>query len=95
MASARLQEKSSRFAAQSAERDDLIDEQIDEIRRQIQTQWHDLRQSIDQRDEWLGQRPGDRDDIDRELASRTTALETRLVETRAPSGQLPPALQQR
>lgn len=88
VADARLQEKISRFAAQSAERDDLIDEQIDEIRRQIQTQWHDLRQSIDQRDEWLGQRLGDLDDIDRELASRTTALETRIEETRELSGQL-------
>ena len=88
VADARLQEKISRFAAQSAERDDLIDEQIDEIRRQIQTQWYDLRQSTDQRDEWLGQRLGDLDDIDRELASRTTALETRIEETRELSGQL-------
>lgn len=84
----RLHEAITRFAGQADERDDLNAQRIDDVRRQVETQVRDLRETSDLRVERLGQRLESLGDIDRELAYRISVLELRIEETRELSSRL-------
>ncbi|MCO5178206.1 MAG: hypothetical protein M9890_14720, partial [Thermomicrobiales bacterium] len=84
----RLGEEINRFAGQADERDDLNAQRIDDVRRQVETQVRDLRETSDQRVERLGQRLESLGDVDRELAYRISVLELRIEETRELSTRL-------
>ena len=77
-----LQEEILRFVAQATERDDLLAERVDEIRRQFDVQVRDLRQLTEQRYERAGQRVDSLVDVDRELGYRLNVLELRIEEVR-------------
>jgi chromosome segregation ATPase len=77
-----VQEEIARFYSQTIERDDLLAERIDEIRRYLDTQSRDLRQIVEQRFDKLNARVDGMVDTDRELAYRLNMLEMRLDELR-------------
>jgi chromosome segregation ATPase len=77
-----VQEEIARFYSQTIERDDLLTERIDEIRRYLDTQSRDLRQIVEQRFDKLNARVDGMVDTDRELAYRLNMLEMRLDELR-------------
>lgn len=77
-----LQEEILRFVAQATERDDLLAERVDEIRRQFDVQVRDLRQLTEQRYERASQRVDSLVDVDRELGYRLNVLELRIEEVR-------------
>lgn len=77
-----LQEEILRFVAQANERDDLLAERVDEIRRQFDVQIRDLRQLTEQRYERASQRVDSLVDVDRELGYRLNVLELRIEEVR-------------
>lgn len=78
----RVQEEIVRFYSQTVERDDLLSERIDEIRRHLDVQVRDLRQIGEQRFDRVNQRVDGLSDIDRELAYRLNMIEMRLDELR-------------
>lgn len=75
-----LQEEILRFVTQATERDDLLAERVDEIRRQFDVQLRDLRQLTEQRYERANQRADSLVDVDRELGYRLNVLELRIEE---------------
>jgi chromosome segregation ATPase len=77
-----VQEEIARFYSQTNERDDLLAERIDEIRRYLDTQSRDLRQIVEQRFDKLNARIDGMVDTDRELAYRLNMIEMRLDELR-------------
>ena len=77
-----VQEEIARFYSQTKERDDLLAERIDEIRRYLDTQSRDLRQIVEQRFDKLNARVDGMVDTDRELAYRLNLIEMRLDELR-------------
>jgi chromosome segregation ATPase len=79
---ARTQEETSRLYAQTIERDDLLSERIDEIRRHLDIQVRDLRQIGEQRFDRITARMDGLSDIDRELAYRLNIIDMRLDELR-------------
>jgi chromosome segregation ATPase len=81
-ADARIQEEIARFYSQTIERDDLLSERIDEIRRHLDVQVRDLRQIGEQRFDRINTRVDGLSDIDRELAYRLNLIDMRLDELR-------------
>jgi chromosome segregation ATPase len=77
-----IQEEIARFYDQTVERDDLLAERLDEIRRYLDTQVRDLRQLVEQRFERVTTRVDDLADVDRELSYRLNMIEMRLDELR-------------
>jgi chromosome segregation ATPase len=77
-----IQEEVARFYGQSVERDDLLAERLDEIRRYLDTQVRDLRQIVEQRFERASARAEALNDVDRELSYRLNMIEMRLDELR-------------
>jgi predicted nuclease with TOPRIM domain len=71
-----------RYVIQADERDDLLSERIDEIRRQIDVQVRDLRQIAEQRYEHVNQRVDSQIDVDRELTYRLNLIDMRIEEVR-------------
>jgi chromosome segregation ATPase len=78
----RVQEETARLYSQTVERDDLLSERIDEIRRHLDTQVRDLRQIGEQRFDRINARVDGLSDIDRELAYRLNIIDMRLDELR-------------
>ncbi len=76
----RVQEDVVRYYSQTVERDDLLSERIDEIRRHLDIQVRDLRQIGEQRFERINTRADGLSDIDRELAYRLNIVDMRLDE---------------
>lgn len=76
----RIQEETARLYSQTIERDDLLSERIDEIRRHLDTQVRDLRQIGEQRFDRVNVRVDGLSDIDRELAYRLNIIDMRLDE---------------
>lgn len=77
-----LKEEIDRYVIQADERDDLLSERIDEIRRQIDVQVRDLRQIAEQRYEHVNQRVDSQIDVDRELTYRLNVIDMRIEEVR-------------
>jgi chromosome segregation ATPase len=77
-----IHEEIVRFEAQANERDDLLGERIDELRRQLDVQARDLRQIGEQRYEHINQRIDSQVDVDRELTFRLNVIEMRIEEVR-------------
>lgn len=77
-----IREDIARFADQAVERDELLGERIDEVRRQADTQVRDIRQLGEQRHERLSERVDGLVDVDRELAYRVSVLDLRIDEVR-------------
>jgi chromosome segregation ATPase len=77
-----------RFVTQADERDELLSERIDEIRRQFDSQVRDIRQVAEQRSERVNQRVDALVDVDRELGYRLNVLELRIEEVRELYGKL-------
>jgi chromosome segregation protein len=77
-----VQEDIARFYSQTVERDDLLSERIDEVRRHLDTQARDIRQIGEQRHDRLSQRVDGLIDVDRELSYRQNLIEMRLEELR-------------
>lgn len=76
------QEELRRLYGQLVERDDLLAERIDEIRRYLDTQARDLRQIVEGRFDRLNVRVDGLIDVDRELSYRLSMTEMRLEELR-------------
>jgi hypothetical protein len=76
------QEEVARFYSQTLERDDLLAERIEEMRRHLDTQTRDLRQIVEQRFDKLNARVDGLVDVDRELAYRLSMIDMRLDELR-------------
>lgn len=79
---ARIQEEILRFYTQSDERDELLSERIDELRRQLDAQVRDLRQISEERYERVNARVDTLIDVDRELAYRLNVIDLRIDEVR-------------
>jgi len=77
-----IQEEIARFYGQTVERDDLLAERLDEIRRYLDTLVRDLRQVVEQRFERVNSRVDGLIDTDRELGYRLSLVEMRLDELR-------------
>lgn len=77
-----LKQEIDRFHAQSDERDDLLGERIDELRRLIDVQVRDLRQIAEQRYEQINGRIDSQIDVDRELTYRLNVIDMRIEEVR-------------
>jgi len=77
-----IQEEILRFYAQSDERDELLSERIDELRRQLDVQGRDLRQLGDERYERVNARVDTLIDVDRELSYRLNVIDLRIDEVR-------------
>lgn len=77
-----IKEEIDRYVIQSDERDELLGERIDEIRRQIDVQVRDLRQIAEQRYEHVNQRVDSQIDVDRELTYRLNVIDMRIEEVR-------------
>ncbi|MGH9175085.1 MAG: hypothetical protein ACRD1H_12050 [Vicinamibacterales bacterium] len=77
-----LQEEIVRYHGQAGERDDLLGERIDEIRRHVDIQARDLRQIGEQRYEQINARIDSQIDVDRELTYRLNVIEMRIEEVR-------------
>jgi predicted nucleic acid-binding Zn-ribbon protein len=83
-----IQEEIVRYVTQSDERDELLAERIDELRRQADTQVRDLRQIGEQRYERVNARIDSLIDVDRELSYRLNVIELRIDEVREISSKL-------
>jgi chromosome segregation ATPase len=79
---ARVQEEIARYATQSDERDELLGERIDELRRVSDTQVRDLRQIGEQRHERVNDRIDSLIDVDREMSYRLNVIDLRIDEVR-------------
>jgi chromosome segregation ATPase len=79
---ATVREQILRFYAQSDERDELLSERIDELRRQLDVQVRDLRQIGEERYERVNARVDALIDVDRELAYRLNVIDLRIDEVR-------------
>jgi chromosome segregation ATPase len=77
-----IKEEIDRYVIQADERDELLSERIDEIRRQIDVQVRDLRQIAEQRYEHVNQRVDSQIDVDRELTYRLNVIDMRIEEVR-------------
>jgi chromosome segregation ATPase len=77
-----LQVEIARYYVQAGERDDLLGERIDEIRRHLDTQVRDLRQIGEQRYEHINSRVDSQTDVDRELTYRLNVVDMRIEEVR-------------
>jgi chromosome segregation ATPase len=86
--SSQVQEDILRFVGQAVERDELLGERIDEVRRQADSQLRDLRQLSEQRHERLSARVDSLADVDRELAYRLSVFDLRIDEVREISTKL-------
>lgn len=78
----RIQDDIVRYVTQSDERDELLAERIDELRRQADTQVRDLRQIGEQRHERVNARIDSLIDVDRELSYRLNVIDLRIDEVR-------------
>lgn len=77
-----IKDEIDRYVIQADERDDLLGERIDEIRRQIDVQVRDLRQIAEQRYEHVNGRIDSQIDVDRELTYRLNVIDMRIEEVR-------------
>ena len=77
-----LKQEIDRYVIQADERDDLLGERIDEVRRQLDVQVRDLRQIAEQRYEHINGRVDSQIDVDRELTYRLNVIEMRIEEVR-------------
>lgn len=78
----RVQDEILRFVDQSNERDDLVSERLDELRRHLDTQLRDVRALDEQRHDRITARVDGQVDVDRELAFRLSALDLRIDDVR-------------
>jgi chromosome segregation ATPase len=85
---ARIQEELVRYVTQSDERDELLGERIDELRRLADTQVRDLRQIGEQRHERVNARIDSLIDVDRELSYRLNVIDLRIDEVREISNKV-------
>jgi hypothetical protein len=83
-----IQEEILRFYGQSDERDELLSERIDELRRQFDVQVRDLRQIGEERYERVNGRVDALIDVDRELAYKLNVIDLRIDEVRELSTKL-------
>lgn len=76
----RLEGDITRFHAQSAERDDLLGQRLEEIRQQLEAQLNSLDEATTQRFERHSTRIEQLDEVDRDLAYRLSLIEMQLEE---------------
>jgi chromosome segregation ATPase len=81
-------EEIARFQNQAVERDGLMVERIEALHQQLESELRDVREVADQRNERLHQRADRLEEVDRELAYRTSILEMQIEELRQVDTQL-------